>query len=260
MPRVLWTREELVITLSLYFKLPFGKLSPATPEIQELAKLIGRTKNAVNMRLCNYAACDSYITNSGRHGLVNGISVCQPIWDEFYHNREKLNFEAELIRAKYMHVNVEKLLSYNDQVVAQSFLGEDRMSYVKTRVNQNAFRQVILENYEHKCAISGIDVPQLLVASHIVPWAEDVEHRLDPSNGLCLSSLYDKAFDQGLIAIDPNDFSVIISKELKEHSSEEYYHKFFKSIERLPIDLPIEYSPNPDFLQYHIDRFFSQHN
>jgi putative restriction endonuclease len=53
-----------------------------------------------------------------------------------------------------------------------------------------------------RCCISGINVPRLLVASHIKPWSEFPEERLDPRNGLCLSSIHDAAFDAGLITLD----------------------------------------------------------
>ena len=70
---------------------------------------------------------------------------------------------------------------------------------VKTRVNQNVFRKIVLANYNGKCALTGIDISELLVACHIIPWSENEQERLNPENGICLSSLYDKAFDKGLI-------------------------------------------------------------
>ena len=54
---------------------------------------------------------------------------------------------------------------------------------------------------------------RLLVASHIVPWSKDKANRLNPSNGLCLSAIHDKAFDQGLISLS-NDFRILISEDL----------------------------------------------
>ena len=65
----LWSREEFIVVLNLYYKLPFGKLNHTTKEVKELAALIGRTDNSVAMRLSNFAACDPYILSSGRHGL-----------------------------------------------------------------------------------------------------------------------------------------------------------------------------------------------
>jgi len=53
-------------------------------------------------------------------------------------------------------------------------------------------------------------IPELLIASHIIPWARDDKNRMNPANGLCLNALHDKAFDKGLITITP-DFVVRIS-------------------------------------------------
>lgn len=50
----LWSREEFIVVLNLYYKLPFGKLNYTTKEVKELAALIGRTDNSVAMRLSNF--------------------------------------------------------------------------------------------------------------------------------------------------------------------------------------------------------------
>ncbi|MDY6206001.1 MAG: HNH endonuclease signature motif containing protein [Prevotella sp.] len=90
--------------------------------------------------------------------------------------------------------------------------GEDVVSESKRRKGQDYFRRMILTNYGGRCALTGMDIPQLLLASHIIPWAEKAhkQDRLNPCNGICLSALYDKAFDQGLITFSPDDYSVIL--------------------------------------------------
>ena len=72
-PRKLWSRNEFILALNLYYKLPFGKLHTRTKEVQELAALIGRSVNSVAIRLTNFAACDPYIINSGRKGMSAGV-------------------------------------------------------------------------------------------------------------------------------------------------------------------------------------------
>ena len=119
---------------------------------------------------------------------------------------------------------------------------------------------MILANYNEQCAISGICIPQLLIASHIVPWSDDVNNRLNPTNGICLSPLYDKAFDKGYIGIRPDDYTVIISKELKSYKNRDFYQDYFASIEDTPIMLPNKHNPNPAFLTYHIENIFVTHN
>ena len=97
MERKLWSREELILVFNLYLKLPFGKMHTRTPEIIEMANLIGRTVNSIAIRLTNFAACDPYHQNRGVKGMVGGIKQCQPIWDEFFGNKELLIFESENI-------------------------------------------------------------------------------------------------------------------------------------------------------------------
>ena len=106
-----WTRDELILALSVYFQLPFGRLNRTTPEVVELAKLIGRTSNSAALRLVNFAACDPYIINSGRTGMVSGRTVCMPIWEEFANDKERLFKEAQIIKAKLQNQSLENSLN-----------------------------------------------------------------------------------------------------------------------------------------------------
>jgi len=253
--RNLWTKEELIVTLSLYFQLPFGRLNRTTPEVRALAKIIGRTENSVALRLVNYAACDPYILATGRHGMASGAAVCKPIWEEYYNDRERLFYEAEIIKAQFIHKPIEEVVGVNTKAV-----GTERIAEIKQRVNQNVFRSMILSNYNAKCAITGINYPDLLIASHIVPWSDNKEERLNPENGICLSALYDKAFDKGLIGIRPDDYTVMVSSELKDRLTKESYTLHFLPVENRKIILPEEHIPNPNFLEYHITNIYSKHN
>lgn len=250
-----WTRDELVITLSLYFQLPFGRLNHATREVKELASLIGRTNSSVALRLVNFAACDPYILATGRHGMSSGVKICQPIWDEYYNNKERLFYDAEEIKANYLKCTIEDIIGLHSDAI-----GTYRIAEIKQRVNQNVFRTMILSNYNEKCAITGINIPELLIASHIIPWADDEKERLNPENGICLSALYDKAFDKGLITISPEDYTIVLSRELKEYSNTNYFQQHFGSIEHQHILLPEEHKPNRDFLDYHSKHIFANHN
>ena len=136
--------------------------------------------------------------------------------------------------------------------------GEDEITKAKHRRGQEYFRRMILNFYGGRCAITGINIQQLLLASHIIPWS-DVSHkkeRLNPCNGICLSALYDKAFDAGLITISPDDYKVSLSSALREYESEEYFDKHFACIDRQRITLPSEYQPDRNFLSYHREKVF----
>ena len=251
--RRLWERKELILALSVYFQLPFGRLNRSTPEVMELARLLGRTSNSAALRLVNFAACDPYIINSGRTGMPAGIPVCKPIWDEYANDKERLFFEAQKIKAELMQKSIEESLN-----IPQTLLvGKEKEAVIKQRVNQSVFRTMILQNYENQCAITGINVPDLLIASHIIPWANSTaEQRLAPENGICLSALYDKAYDRGLLTISPDDYTIILSSALLEYETKDYFDTHFGSIAGNKIIMPIEHTPNRDYLAYHKENIF----
>jgi putative restriction endonuclease len=54
----LWTRDELILAINLYSKLPFGKMHSRNPEVINLAKFINRTPGSVAFKLVNFASFD----------------------------------------------------------------------------------------------------------------------------------------------------------------------------------------------------------
>lgn len=254
MERRLWTREELILAFNLYLKLPFGKLHHGTPEIIHLASILDRTPNSIAMRLSNFASVDPYHQGRGIKGLTGGIRQVEPIWNEFIENKEELLFESERILANLEKQTIEtkfaEILSETENLK-----GETKVREVKTRVNQNAFRQIVLANYSGKCAITGIDIPELLIASHIIPWSQNEAERLNPENGICLSALYDKAFDKGLIGITEK-YQIIISSELKTKEKKEFYPSNFGNLSGFALQLPQKYLPKKEFLQFHLNTIF----
>lgn len=257
MKRRNWTREELILALNLYLKLPFGKMHSRTPEVIHLANLIGRTPSSIAMRLVNFASVDPYHQNRGIGGLPGGKKQVEPIWQEFIDNKDELLFESENILAERELIPIDK--KYAEILIGtENLVGESKIREVKVRVNQNVFRQIVLANYSSKCAISGIDIPELLVASHIVPWSKNEKERLNPENGICLSSLYDKAFDKGLIGLNL-DYKIIVSDKLKQNIAKPYYQQYFSHLENKAIILPRKYYPKKDFIEFHLDSIF-QHS
>ena len=128
--------------------------------------------------------------------------------------------------------------------------GKDVRQVVKTRVNQDLFRRIMLDTYRHSCCLTGIGIDELLVASHIVSWSEDAGNRLNPRNGLCLNALHDKAFDKGLISFDDN-LCLLVSGEIEEHFANQTIEANFASFEGKPISLPEQFTPAPEFLAEH---------
>lgn len=131
--------------------------------------------------------------------------------------------------------------------------GKEVLRQTKVRVNQRFFRKVILADYGAQCSLTGLTVPEVLRASHIVGWAEDKDNRMNPSNGVCLSATYDAAFDKHLISFD-EDYRMIFSPTLKEFYSNEAFKTQFLAYEGRRISLPKRYCPDQAFLQRHREK------
>ncbi|WP_341226142.1 HNH endonuclease signature motif containing protein [uncultured Arcticibacterium sp.] len=251
-----WTKEELILAFNLYLKIPFGKMHKHNPDIIVLANLIGRTPSSISMRLGNFASVDPYHQERGISGLKGGKKQVQPIWDEFFNNQEELIFLSEEILARKENISLED--KYQEQLYdLKGLIGETVLRTVKTRVNQSVFRQMVLANYNSKCAITGIEVPELLLASHIIPWSKNEKERLNPENGLCLSATFDKAFDRGFIGID-SDLTIIFSPKLKEFSKKNFFNETFEKHEGHQLAIPSKYPPNQEFIKYHLDHIFNK--
>ena len=88
-----------------------------------------------------------------------------------------------------------------------------------------------------------------------MPWSKNKKERLNPENGICLSSLYDKAYDKGYIGVTTK-YEVVLSKSLKDNSSKDYYIKFFSNLKGSKLQQPERFLPRKDFLEYHLDVIF----
>lgn len=252
--RKLWTRDELILAFNLYLKIPFGKIHHTAKEVIELSDLMkDRNPNAVSMRLSNFASVDPYHQKRGVVGLKGGTKQVQPIWDEFHNNKEELIFESERILAGIQLTSIEK--KYENILTGIDKLeGKTKLREVKTRVNQNVFRQIVLANFNNKCAVTGFNNADFLIASHILPWSKNIENRLNPQNGLLLNSLHDKAFENGYLAID-NNYQILICSELRK-SKDKFVQDYFVPFHKKEMKLPERFLPNIQFLEKHIDERF----
>lgn len=146
----------------------------------------------------------------------------------------------------YLSLNLMKRFRINNK-------GTEREIMTKQRVGQQIFRAMLLEIYDNKCCLTGIEVPEVLRASHIIPWAECVKTRLNPENGLCLSATYDAAFDKHLITLD-EDYRLVLSPILKETYTSDAFRTHFLKFEGKAISLPFKYLPSLEFLSKHREK------
>ena len=242
-----WTNEQLKLAFYLYCQLPFGKLHSKNQKIIELSAIIGKTPSALAMKLVNFASLDPAIQNRGRKGLGNASAADKEIWREFHNNWQELITECETFFQSKSSSAVEKELP--------DYAGETHDAIVPVRLGQSFFRKAVLASYQNICCISGVSLPQLLIASHIIPWSEAKENRLNPSNGLCLSAIHDRAFDKGLITVMP-DYTVRISKELKENVNNSQQMQLLIMSDKQLIKLPENFLPNKNFLDWHNKNVF----
>lgn len=243
----LWTRAELLLAMNLYCKLPFGKMHSRTPEVVALAQLLDRTPGSIALKLVNLASLDPSLQARGIRGASNASKLDKEVWNEFYQNWDELPFESEQLLAKQSHTSLEKLLGLDENSLPKQ--GKEREQRIKARVNQQFFRQSIMAAYENRCCVTGLQQPQLLIASHIRPWGLDESNRLNPRNGLALNALHDKAFEQGLMTITA-DYTILISSSLRQHH-DQAMRQFFAAYHQQPMQLPHRFVPDPDFLRYH---------
>lgn len=131
---------------------------------------------------------------------------------------------------------------------------EDHESKQKVRKGQKVFADQIKLIYGNTCAITGIKTRDFLVASHIIPWKDNKDHRLDPQNGICLSTLVDRAFDKGYITISTG-YKVVLSPQLKNDLE---LYNLLKPYEGKKIKIRKGYEPKREFLKWHFENVFKR--
>jgi putative restriction endonuclease len=253
MPSNKWTRDELIIAFNLYCKIPFGKIHHSNPAIISLAKILGRTSSAVSWKLANFASLDPSLQKRNIAGASHISKLDVEIWGEFNHDWGKLSFESERLLANKIGNQVEKLTEI--EIFDLPKAGKEREAVIRVRVNQSFFRKAVLAPYNFQCCITGLEIPELLNASHIIPWSKDEANRVNPRNGLCLNAIHDRAFDRGLLTITP-EFTVKISKAVKQVNVSSAVQDFLLRYDGLTINKPARFLPDPKFLKYHNKNVF----
>ncbi len=249
-----WTKEETIVAFNVYCEIPFKSSSKSNPIVVKYANIIGRSPSALNMKIGNFGRLDPELKKQGIVGLSHGSKLEEEVWEEFNGNWEKLAFNSEVLISKFAKKPIEEIFKIDLNTIKE---GTDREVIIKQRVNQSFFRSAVLSSYYFKCAITGLSIPDFLVASHIIPWAKNISHRLNPRNGICLNSIHDKAFDRGFITITP-DYKIKISKVFGDFEKEKAVYDFFLKFENQRINLPDKFLPSKEFLDFHYTTIFKQ--
>ena len=252
-----WSREEIILAFDLYCRTPFGKISQGNPEIIKLAKLLGRTPGSVGLKMHNLAHYDPELQRRNVTAMAHGSKLDGEVFAEFSNDWSGLSYQAQIIRAKMQGQDISEIIDLGD--IKEIPAGQYREQLMKARAGQYFFRMAVLTSYRNRCCITGLARPDLLVASHIKPWkvSNEQTERTNPSNGLCLNSLHDKAFDKGFITID-KDYRIIISEKIKSAGMDLETKHWFLGYEKRQIFLPDRFLPCRDFIEYHNDMVFQR--
>ena len=246
-----WTREEHIVAFNLYCRIPFGKMHKGNPDIIELAALLNRTPSSVAMKLSNFASNDPAEQARGIKGLSSGSKLEAEIWTEFSENWEQLAFESELAKARLAGQQIDVPLPLPQIPTGPT----EAIRETRVRLVQSFFRETVLFSYDSRCAVCQISERRLLTASHIIPWQANEKRRADPSNGLALCALHDRAFDQGFISFDAS-LCLLVSPRLKIKDAVPLHRMAFLDIEGKAMNRPIRFDPDHAALEYHRVKIF----
>ena len=252
MARRNWSLDETTMAFVLYFLLEPREIDGKTIDIQQLGEALGRSADAVAMKISNISANDQNRISQGKVGLRHGSKLDEAIW-ELYEDRgdEFLSEGIELLTSTLDAAGSRQPIEY---AVISLPEGKERLAEATVRTNQKYFRNSLLDNYQRRCCLTGLAIPELLAASHIKPWkkSDPKTERLAPSNGLLLNAFHDKAFDKGLITLDM-DYRIVVSSKVKHAEAADEMLWRYHGVE---IEMPKRMPPAKEFIEYHKDCIF----
>lgn len=246
-----WTREDVIIAYALYCVIPFSKVNNSNQTIKDAAAIMERSPASLKMRICNLAALDPDFLATGRTGLASVANLDREVYAEFSSDWQRLSSTAEELLGLPIFDIAEPIYNGPDRRRRKTY------AEISDKQARRFFRKSVIAAYEGRCCISGMTIPQMLIASHIKPYAvSDIQtERANPANGLLLNAFYDRAFDQGLMTVLP-DLTILISNQVKEVYTDERTREWLYAIEGTKIKRPARFAPNRDLLAYHNEYVF----
>jgi putative restriction endonuclease len=231
-----------MLAYRLYCELPFGRLDQRNPRVIELARLLDRGSGSVALKLVNFAHLDPALRARGIHGMSNVSALDREVAAAYGSDWDSA---VESTAADWAPM---------ERGESGQEIGEERATEIvvsaKARLTQRFFRSAVLAAHEYACCACRISTRQLLVASHIVPWAADARQRTNPRNGLALCSLHDRAFDAGLMTVSPT-LRMRVNSELLKHEDIPIVRVGFIELADAKIKPPSRFVPEATFLRYH---------
>lgn len=174
-----------------HYVITFGQMKPSSgPRYYEFLGVFEGAPHLSDSTKWVHQRVSNTVTFDGEGGFSYEPIRSQPLQDD--QTAETADADPKLVAR------------YQEELEAGRYAVEDEVGVSKIRgSSQRVFAKAVKDNYRWECAVTGIKTKAFLVASHIVPWSADKEIRLDPSNGICLSTFVDRAFDSGYLTITP---------------------------------------------------------
>jgi putative restriction endonuclease len=250
--RTKWTWEERLVAFRLYFHTPFGQLHRNNPEIIDIAQVLGRTPSAISMKACNFASLDPAQAARGISGLKGVSADDRKLWAMFDDDSESI---AQAAEDAYENAMDREPSIQNNKMDQPTGPTEVELTVSARRV-QTFFRNAVLIAYNKRCALTGLAIPGLLNASHIIPWSIDATRRADPRNGLCLNAFHDRAFDRGFITFD-KQLRTVVSTDVQSFDEDESIGaRFLTNMIGKPLSRPYRFDPDEEALEFHRTSIF----
>ncbi len=135
-----WTREQTIVALNVYCKIPFKNSSARHPLIKKYAEILGRTPAALNLKIGNLGSFDPVLKAKGIVGLAHTSRMDEIVWNEFFNNPEQLAYESEKIIAELCNKTIEESANIDISNLPE---GAERISVTRQRVNQQFFHDAV---------------------------------------------------------------------------------------------------------------------
>ncbi len=125
-------------------------------------------------------------------------------------------------------------------------------AFAKARRGQGAFRLMVMDSYDRRCAITGERTLPVLEAAHIKPFAGEQTHEV--ANGKLMRSDLHRLYDRGLVTVDEHLTFHVSSSIERDYSNGKIYY----ALEGRTIATPDRQSakPNVDALAWHSREIF----
>ncbi|MEQ9097192.1 MAG: HNH endonuclease [Phycisphaerales bacterium] len=242
-----WTESETLAAFWLYSVTPRHRWNEQTPDIRVLAEHLDRTPAAVLMKLHNLASRDPARLAIGRKGLGHASELDAKIWKRLEQDHPNTVLSAE--RA-WLELTGQTPTESEHTTEPRSLAAVASDSTLNT-----FFRRAVLACYEERCILTGLAIPELLVATHIITPASDPQRVGDPQNGLCLNPLHHQAFAKGFLALDAN-WTILVTPALSLDGVGGGLANQLGGLAGRKAEMPERFEPDREALRWHREHVF----